>query len=177
MPTFLQRLLRGDSILEAIGGRATGRPYDEPMETAQSGSTRFQNKRRKESSRKLEHVPIQSITPSPENELFYRPVVGTDPEIQALAKSIRDNGVLEPLIISADGYIISGHRRLVAARMAGLEEVPCRIDPVRRDDDLDRFMSLLREHNRQRDKTPEERLREEITSIEPNKAWAELEFQ
>ena len=129
------------------------------------------------SGREYGLVPISQIEPSRENELLYRPVVATDPEIRALADSIRANGVLEPLVISADYFVISGHRRLMAARIAELQVVPCYIDSIRRDVDPGKFVTLLREHNRQRDKTNEEKLHEEIASIDPEEAWAELELQ
>ena len=49
--------------------------------------------------------------------------------IALLAESIRDQGVLQPLIVvpSSNGRyrIIAGERRFRASRMAGLEKVPC----------------------------------------------------
>ncbi len=49
-------------------------------------------------------------------------------ELQRLADSISANGIIEPLLVrkSAGRYeLISGERRLRAARMAGLRRVPC----------------------------------------------------
>jgi ParB-like chromosome segregation protein Spo0J len=71
-------------------------------------------------------VPLLKLCPSPENEELYRPVQDDDPEVIALAESIRERGLQEPLVITQDDYIVSGHRRRVAAWMAGLREVPCR---------------------------------------------------
>ena len=50
-------------------------------------------------------------------------------ELAELAASIRENGILQPLIVTptdeADKYIlIAGERRLLAASMAGLDTVP-----------------------------------------------------
>jgi hypothetical protein len=45
---------------------------------------------------------------------------------------------------------------------------------VVRNDDIDAFVVLLREHNRQRDKTRSEKLREEIVSIDPDQAFRRL---
>ena len=48
--------------------------------------------------------------------------------LQALADSMKEAGVLQPLLVVAvkDRYrIVAGERRFRAARMAGLTEVPC----------------------------------------------------
>ncbi len=49
-------------------------------------------------------------------------------ELSFLAESIRQNGILQPLSVRKAGgsyELISGERRLRAARLAGLTEVPC----------------------------------------------------
>ena len=56
---------------------------------------------------------LSSIKPSPENHQLYRPT-SDDPDISALAESIRKNGLQEPLIVTQDDFIISGHRRYAA---------------------------------------------------------------
>lgn len=75
---------------------------------------------------KVEHVRLfglNKISPSPENQELYRPVTPDDDATIELAESIRERGILEPLVISADNYIVSGHRRHCAARLAGLTKV------------------------------------------------------
>ncbi len=69
-------------------------------------------------------LPIGDIRPSPENNQLYRPVTKDAPELRALAKSIQRDGVQEPLVVTEDGWIISGHRRHAAAKLAGLTVVP-----------------------------------------------------
>jgi hypothetical protein len=120
---------------------------------------------------------INEIVPSPENNLLYRPVTGDDEATIALAESIRVHGVLEPIVISADRFIISGHRRHLAAHIAGLTEVPCRMIRIRRGDGEkaeDKFLGLLREHNRHRIKSSDELIREAIVSVDPKKAHRAL---
>lgn len=121
-----------------------------------------------------EFLPIDTIRPSPENEKLYRPVDPGDPDIRDLAESIRRYGVREPLVVSADGWILSGHRRYVAAQLAGETCIPCRREPIRRADDPDGFLVLLREHNRQRVKSFDEKLREEVVSAHPGEAYRAL---
>ena len=51
-----------------------------------------------------------------------------DEEINALASSIRRIGIINPIVVSDDGgdlRLIAGHRRLLAASLAGLQFVPC----------------------------------------------------
>jgi ParB-like nuclease domain len=129
---------------------------------------------------KVRHIQLlgmNEITPSPENAQLYKPVTPDDEATIELAESIREHGILDPLKISADGYVISGHRRLCAARLAGLAKVPCRMDEVRRgggEKASDEFFKLLREHNRQRIKTRDELLREAVIGIDPQKAHRAL---
>jgi hypothetical protein len=119
-------------------------------------------------------VLLDEIKPSPENDKLYRPVSADDPAIVALATSIAQIGVGEPLVLSVDGYIISGHRRFVAARLAGLLVVPVLYADVRHDEDPDRFLVLLREHNRQRVKGFDEQVREAAIDADPEESRREL---
>lgn len=119
-------------------------------------------------------IALARLVPAPENDQLYRPVDPQDPEVQALAESIRTYGLREPLVITADGFVLSGHRRRVAALLAGLTEVPCRVEPFARGDDPDRFVRLLREYNRQRIKTRAEQVREVVVSLSPEAAHEAL---
>ncbi len=69
------------------------------------------------------HVAIDAIHPNP-----LQPRSTFSPEaLQELAQSIRENGIIQPLVVrrSGDGYqLVAGERRLRAARLAGLHEVP-----------------------------------------------------
>jgi len=118
---------------------------------------------------------LVDVHPSPENDKLYRPVDPKDPEIRALAQSIRERGLLEPLIVTFDDYILSGHRRHAACHIAGLKHIPCRVLDIARSDDPDEFVRLLREYNRQRVKSFDERLREEVISVDEGDAYAHLQ--
>lgn len=58
----------------------------------------------------------------------------SDEAITALAESIRDHGMLQPILVrplSSGGYqIVAGERRWRAARMLGLDEVPVNIKEI-----------------------------------------------
>lgn len=71
----------------------------------------------------LRMVPLDEIRPNPEQP---RQIFDGD-NLEALADSIREHGVLSPLIVRRhEGryVLIAGERRLRAAGLAGLEEVP-----------------------------------------------------
>ena len=69
-------------------------------------------------------VPVLAITPNP-----LQPRTVIDPEaLTELAASIREHGLIQPLIVTQQGpdryQLIAGERRWQAARMAGLAQVP-----------------------------------------------------
>lgn len=73
----------------------------------------------------IQEIPVGELDPNPD-----QPRKSFDDEsITLLAESIRDQGVLQPLIVvaAANGRyrIVAGERRYRASRAAGLETVPC----------------------------------------------------
>lgn len=116
--------------------------------------------------------PAAEIRPAPENDTLYRPVDPEDPELAALARDIERNGVLDPLVVTVDGYLLSGHRRLAAAKLAGLSEVPVIEKPIRRTDQA--FVPLLASFNKQREKTLDEKLRESVVEASTAEAYDAL---
>ena len=45
-------------------------------------------------------------------------------ELEALVKDIKERGILVDLLVTSDGLLLDGHRRLMAAKKAGLTRVP-----------------------------------------------------
>lgn len=120
----------------------------------------------------VEYRNIIDVHPSPENDDLYQPVSDDDEEFVSLIESVKADGILDPIIITEDGYILSGHRRRAAAMRAGLDVVPVRIQRGVRWDETptDEFRRLLAEFNvSQRRKTAGERLRERLAITEPNR--------
>ena len=69
-------------------------------------------------------LPVEAIHPNPHQPRSRF----TQPELEELANSIRALGVLQPLTVRRrDGHweLVAGERRLRAAKLAGLDEVPC----------------------------------------------------
>lgn len=81
----------------------------------------------------------------------YQPRKVFDEEkLNELAKSIKDFGIFQPIIVkkSIKGYeIVAGERRSIAAKRAGLKEVPC----IVRDFSDDEMMSIALLENIQRE--------------------------
>lgn len=69
-----------------------------------------------------EILPIGDLRETEENWQIYRNPEA-DNEFFALVESIKENGLLEPIALSADYYILSGHRRFRASKKAGLATV------------------------------------------------------
>ena len=83
---------------------------------------------------KQTHIAVSKLSPFEKNPYQIR----DDAEMDALVESVRENGVLTPLIVrpieNTDEYeVISGHRRLHAAQKAGITEVPALIYALDRD--------------------------------------------
>lgn len=65
-------------------------------------------------------------------------------ELAALADSIRENGILQPINVRKCGVnyeIVSGERRFRAAKLCGLEEVPCIV--IDADDEKSAVLALI----------------------------------
>jgi ParB family chromosome partitioning protein len=95
-------------------------------------------------------IPVDQIRPNPEQP---RKALG---DLRDLTESIREKGVLEPLLVRFIPredcyYIISGERRYHASRAAGLREVPC-IEKMA--DDAETLEIALIENIQRKDLTP-----------------------
>jgi len=95
-------------------------------------------------------IPVDKIRPNPDQP---RKALG---ELRELTDSIKEKGVLEPLLVRFmprdDCYhIISGERRYHASRAAGLREVPC-IEKIA--DDAETLELALIENLQRKDLTP-----------------------
>ncbi len=126
---------------------------------------------------KLDHVPVLQvplldIRPARVNDKLYRPVSPDDPEIKALARSILQFGLQTPLLLTTDNVILSGHRRFAACKLAGLREAHSLYADIA--SSHPDFVRRLRECNRQRVKTADELLREEIVSANPEEEYYAL---
>lgn len=100
-------------------------------------------------------VPIGDIVPNP-----HQPRIQfSEDKLLELSQSIREHGILQPLIVTriGDKYeLIAGERRLQAAKMAGLPEVPV---VIRKADDQEKFEYAIIENIQRHDLNPIEEAR------------------
>jgi len=102
--------------LDALIPGATAVSDDVPLDTGISNSAVFE-------------VPLTAISPNPQQP---RMPVGDDAQLQELATSIAQYGLLQPVLVTLDGEdehgpryrLIAGERRWRAAELAGLEQIP-----------------------------------------------------
>jgi ParB/RepB/Spo0J family partition protein len=97
----------------------------------------------------VQYLPIDQLVPAEDN---FRGPVG---DVSELAESIRAVGILQHLVVTpkADGgyRLVFGHRRLEAARQAGLTEVPAEIRDY---SDAERFTAMFAENYGRKDLSP-----------------------
>lgn len=80
--------------------------------------------REEEKQEKVVNLPLQAISDFPGHPFKVR----DDKEMQDLADSVRDFGVLVPALVrpKGDGYeMVAGHRRKRAVELSGRSELPC----------------------------------------------------
>ena len=84
-------------------------------------------------SSRVRYIPINTVRPNPQQPRR----VFDEGDLRELADSIRAYGILQPLTVRDRGSfyeLVAGERRLRAARIAGLREVPCLVAAVGEED-------------------------------------------
>lgn len=95
-------------------------------------------------------LPIEDITPNPNQPRTHF----NETELNELAESIREHGVLQPLLVRKHGStyeIIAGERRYQASKLAGLDKLPVIIRDV---DDQEMLELALIENLQRSDLNP-----------------------
>ena len=123
-------------------------------------------------------LPLDQIHSHPLNETIY-----DLSNIDDLVTSIREVGLLTPVVVNQQYQLISGHRRIEATRRLGWDEVDVEVIEIASEDEE---KSLLVHYNKQRVKTSREIINEaetlrplykvgqgkrsDLTSVHPNKS-------
>jgi ParB family chromosome partitioning protein len=98
-------------------------------------------------------VDIDRLTPND----FQPRVTMDDARLQELSRSIRSNGVIQPIVVRRQGdhfQIIAGERRWRAAKLAGLQSVPIVIKDLAAGQDQARLELALIENLQREDLNP-----------------------
>ena len=84
--------------------------------------------------KRIYEIPLEEIDPFPDHPFKVR----DDEDMMNLVESVKTNGVLTPATIrkKEDGRyeILSGHRRLRACQLAGLDTLRCEVVDMNRDE-------------------------------------------
>jgi ParB family chromosome partitioning protein len=117
---------------QAFGGRrALGRGLDALLPDRAVDATTQTEKagRPDESEEAVRRIPLALIDPNPvQPRRIFRPE-----SIDELAQSIRQDGLIQPIVVQANGVrftLIVGERRLRAAKLAELEAIPAIVHEV-----------------------------------------------
>jgi N6-adenosine-specific RNA methylase IME4 len=94
----------------------------------------------------------RQLKPHPQNLTIYG-----DEDVAELAASIAASGYIEPLLVTTNFIVVSGHRRLKAVLSLGLDEVPIRMKTYPSENEVLEELLLA---NQYREKTPEQKGRE-----------------
>ena len=70
--------------------------------------------------RRYENVSIEKLIPYKNNAKIH-----DEKQIEQIAKSIKEFGFINPVLIDGNYQIIAGHGRILGAKRLGMEEVPC----------------------------------------------------
>jgi len=92
----------------------------------------------------VNQLPIALLKPHPKNKEFF-PDALSENLWREMVEDIRENGIINPLIVAPDYTVLAGHLRLEAAKQAGLTHVPVTIRDM--DPDSDKAVELLIKDN------------------------------
>jgi len=99
----------------------------------------------------MNQVPVNLLKPHPKNKEFFPDVLPENLWTE-LIEDIRESGIINPLIVTADYTVLAGHLRLEAVKQAGRTHVPVVIRDV--DPASDEAVELLINDNLLRSISP-----------------------
>lgn len=94
----------------------------------------------------MQQININELKPHPRNSEFFDDMTGE--KWTEFLESIRTSGVIEPIVITTDKIIVSGHQRVRACDELGIETIMCEIKSYKDEDSV--IKDLLETNIRQR---------------------------
>jgi len=146
-----------------MSARGLGRGFEALIPTESIDSTFDPTADEDAKDSKLREIKVSDIEPDPD-----QPRRDFKPEqLQALANSIKEHGVLQPIVVTKDGNkykIVAGERRWRASKIAEIEKIPAIVRSLDAQNRLE--LSLI-----------ENVQREDLNAIETATAYAKLKNQ
>ena len=94
----------------------------------------------------MQQIKINELKPHPRNNEFFDDMNGE--KWKEFLDSIRTSGVIEPIVITTDMVIVSGHQRVRACKELGIDSIMCEIKTYKDEDAI--IKDLLETNIRQR---------------------------
>lgn len=94
----------------------------------------------------MQQINIDELKPHPRNNEFFDDMSGE--KWKEFLESIKSRGVIEPIVITPDKVIVSGHQRVRACKELGIKTVMCDVHTYKNDDEI--LQDLLETNIRQR---------------------------
>lgn len=94
----------------------------------------------------MKYFKIDDLKPHPRNNDFFDDMSGE--KWKEFLESVKSRGVIEPIVITPDKMIVSGHQRVRACKELGINEVACDVHIYNNEDEI--LQDLLETNIRQR---------------------------
>ena len=94
----------------------------------------------------MQQININDLKPHPRNNEFFDDMTGE--KWKEFLESIKIRGVIEPIVITPDKIIVSGHQRVRACKELGIKTVMCDVHTYNNEDEI--LQDLLETNIRQR---------------------------
>lgn len=94
----------------------------------------------------MQQIDINELKPHPRNNEFFDDMAGE--KWNEFLESVKSRGVIEPIVITPDKIIVSGHQRVRACKELGIQTIMCDVHTYNNDDQI--LQDLLETNIRQR---------------------------
>lgn len=94
----------------------------------------------------MQQFNINDLHPHPQNNYFFDDMTGE--KWSEFLESVKMRGVIEPIVITSDKTIVSGHQRVRACKQLGINEITCEVRVYDNEDQI--LQDLLETNVRQR---------------------------
>lgn len=94
----------------------------------------------------MNNLKISELIPHPQNDYFFDDITGDAWE--EFLQSIETSGVIEPIVVTQNKVIVSGHQRVRACKVLGIKEIQAEVRIIESDDEI--LKQLIETNIRQR---------------------------